>query len=97
MARGVGLTDQDVLIGALIERLMCDFAVDVDACTRLHGFDPDSLGDVWSRLEPFAADGLIRIEGTRVTVTPLGRPFVRAVCAVFDAHTVPADRHARVI
>ncbi|MFN3816326.1 oxygen-independent coproporphyrinogen III oxidase [Brevundimonas sp.] len=97
VARGVGLSDQDILIGALIERLMCDFTVDVEACTRLHGLDPHGLRDVWRRLEPFAADGLIRIEGTRVTVTPLGRPFVRAVCAVFDAHARPVGRHARVI
>jgi len=97
VTRGVALTDQDVLIGALIERLMCDFAVDVEACARMHGIDPGSLRDVWRRLAPFAADGLIDVEGTRVTVTPLGRPFVRAVCAVFDAHAVPVDRHARVI
>lgn len=97
VARGVSLTDQDVLIGTLIERLMCDFAVDVEACTRLHGLDLGCLGDIWSRLEPFSADGLIEIRGTQVTVTPLGRPFVRAICAVFDAHAVPADRHARVI
>ena len=97
VARGVALTDQDVLIGALIERLMCDFTVDVEACARMHGLDPDGLRDVWRRLEPFAADGLIEITGTRVTVTPPGRPFVRAVCAAFDLHAWPAGRHARVI
>lgn len=97
VARGVALTDRDVLIGAMIERLMCDFAVDVEACARMHGADPDSLRSLWGRLAPFAADGLVEITGTRVAVTPLGRPFVRAVCAVFDAHAVPADRHARVI
>ncbi|MEH6663433.1 MAG: oxygen-independent coproporphyrinogen III oxidase [Brevundimonas sp.] len=97
VARGVALTDRDVLIGALIERLMCDFDVDVEACTRLHGLDPDSLRGVWRRLQPFAEDGLIEIAGTRVMVTPLGRPFVRAVCAAFDVHALPAGRHARVI
>jgi oxygen-independent coproporphyrinogen-3 oxidase len=44
------------------------------------------------------ADGLARIEGTRVTVTEEGRPFVRVAAAAFDRY-LRADetRHARAV
>jgi oxygen-independent coproporphyrinogen-3 oxidase len=37
-----------------------------------------------SRLESFAADGLVESEGTRLRVTEAGRLAVRNICAVFD-------------
>jgi oxygen-independent coproporphyrinogen III oxidase len=39
----------------------------------------------------FAAAGLITIEGSRITVTEEGRPFVRLVAAAFDAY-LPQSR-----
>ena len=34
-------------------------------------------------------DGLIERQGSTFRVTPLGRPFVRQVCAAFDAYLAP--------
>jgi oxygen-independent coproporphyrinogen-3 oxidase len=43
-------------------------------------------------------DGLITIDGDRVAATEQGRPFIRAVCAVFDRYLQPvAARHAPAI
>lgn len=98
VARGVALTAPDAFIAELIERLMCDFAVDVAAVARRHGRDMVEVADAWPRLEAFQADGLADVADGRVQVTPLGRPFVRAVCAAFDpgAHQFH-QRHARVV
>lgn len=97
-ARGVALTDADRMVGEIIERLMCDFTVDVDETVRAYGGNPDEPAAVWAALGPFEADGLIETDGGRVTVTETGRPFIRAVCAAFDPHTSGLQgRHAKVI
>ncbi|WP_029350721.1 oxygen-independent coproporphyrinogen III oxidase [Bosea sp. 117] len=74
--RGIAFTDEDIRRGALIERLMCDLAVDLA---------PEGLDDVWPRLTPLQHDGLLTIEGRRIAMTPLGRPFVRLAAAAIDA------------
>lgn len=106
--RGVVLSDQDRLIGEAIERLMCDLALDTNELLTRHarssqGGTCPSLGELSGRLQPFVGDGLIRIDSEgRLSVTPRGRPFVRAVCAALDPHVRPQmnsqqKRHARVI
>lgn len=97
-ARGVALTPTDAFVGDLIERLMCDFAVDVAAVCERHDRPTPEPASAWPRLAAFEADGLIRIEGATVVVTEPGRPFVRAVCAAFDPGATGAvQRHSRVV
>lgn len=98
VARGVALTEQAAFVGEIIERLMCDFVVDVARIARRRGRDLSELAGAWSRLERFAADGLVCLDGTVVAVTTLGKPFVRAVCAAFDPDAADIQqRHARVV
>ncbi len=79
VVRGHRLTDDDRARGAIIRQLMCAFQVDLAAHTQ-HG----SLSDELALLRPMAADGLVTQAGTVIALTPLGRPFVRVVAAVFD-------------
>lgn len=75
--RGHAFSDEDHRRAAIIERLMCDFTVDLaDAAS--------DYADDLSRLKSLAANGLVELEDGRVTVTPIGRPFVRLVAAAFD-------------
>jgi oxygen-independent coproporphyrinogen-3 oxidase len=98
VARGVALTEGDAFVSEIIERLMCDFVVDLAPIVRRHGRDRSDLADALSLLERFVDDGLVRIDGTVVAVTDLGRPFVRAVCAAFDPNAAALQqRHARVV
>ena len=77
---------------------MCDFAVDVAEVAARHDRPVASVAGAWTILERFAEDELIEIDGQRLSVTALGRPFVRAVCAAFDPAAVAiANRHARVV
>jgi oxygen-independent coproporphyrinogen-3 oxidase len=90
-ARGIALSDDDRLRRAIIERLMCDFAVDLNGSA-------ERLADELAALERFAADGLVSIEDGVVRVELPGRPLVRTVCALFDAYLGRGvARHSRAV
>lgn len=98
IARGVALTADDALNGEVIERLMCDLQVDLAAVCERHGRSIADLAPSRARLAPFAADGLVRLEGDWVIVTEAGRLLVRSICTAFDAYFAPAaGRHSKVI
>ena len=80
VARGVACSVEDRVRGALIERLMCDLAVDLGV------FGPDDYAAEKERLLQFALDGLVVLDGERVSVTEAGRPFIRNIAAVFDRY-----------
>ncbi len=84
--KGYALTPDDRLRAELIERVMCDFAVDVGAVCRSHGRDPDALLATLPRLPALAAHGLVRRKGTFLGIPDDARGFVRNVAAAFDAH-----------
>jgi oxygen-independent coproporphyrinogen-3 oxidase len=84
--RGHVFSAQDRLRGELIERLMCDFRVDVTLVCRRHGASVSALPGAVERLAALAADGVIAWDGRVVEVRPTERGLVRAVAAVFDAY-----------
>lgn len=93
-ARGVARSEEDRLRGRIIERLLCDFAVDPAA----EAGTPDRFAALRPSLARFAADGLILLEGSRITVTERGRPWVRTVAALFDSYHRPeSGRHAPAV
>ncbi|MBK8211518.1 MAG: oxygen-independent coproporphyrinogen III oxidase [Rhodospirillales bacterium] len=96
--RGIALSADDRLRRAIIERLMCNLRVDLDAVCREKGIQADALAAERASLEPLAADGLVRLDGGEIVVTEAGRPFVRLVAAAFDAYLQPgAARHSRAV
>ena len=98
VARGVRLSADDRLRAEIIERLMCDFAVDLGEVCARDGRNPRELVHEISRLEAFAADGLVELDGFRVRITESGRLVVRSVCAVFDVYFREAEgRHSRAL
>jgi oxygen-independent coproporphyrinogen-3 oxidase len=97
-ARGVAITADDAFRAEIIERLMCDFWADLGAIAARHRRSLCEVAGLSDRLQALEADGLVVREGDVLTVTELGRPFVRAVCAAFDAYLAPeALRHSRVV
>jgi oxygen-independent coproporphyrinogen-3 oxidase len=98
IVRGVAPTEDDRLRGALIERLMCDMALDVAAVCRDNGARVQSFAAALPRLDAMAADGLLVREGWRIAVTQVGRVFLRSIAAVFDGRLEQsAGRHARAV
>lgn len=97
-ARGVRLTEEDRLRGEAIERLMCDFTVDLGAVCRAHEAPEDSLDSALSRLAPLEADALLRRDGRRIIVTDAGQSFIRNIAFCLDARSNPgAGRHSRSV
>jgi len=97
-ARGVEISDDDRFRGEIIERLMCDLTVDIQAVRQRHAMGPSAVADAWRGLAPFQNDGLVVVDGETLTITETGRPFMRAVCALFDAYLSPeAKRHSQVV
>lgn len=86
IAKGLALTADDRLRADVIERLMCDLALDLDAVAPGQDFSAEIAA-----LEPLAAEDMVRIAGRKVTVTERGRPFVRLAAAAFDAY-LPQNR-----
>ncbi len=86
VARGIALSEDDRIRGTIIERLMCDFRVDLAQFAALPGLAGEALNIELQRLECFVDDELLVREGSRLAVTEAGRPFVRAMAAVFDRY-----------
>lgn len=79
-ARGCRLDEGERQRARIIERLMCNFAVDLDAVA------PNiDLRDELAMLAPMQRDGLVEIAGARLTVTETGRAVVRVIAAAFDS------------
>jgi oxygen-independent coproporphyrinogen-3 oxidase len=94
-ARGVALSADDRLRGRIIERIMCDFSADLDAILDDASKADNRFEADLNSLLPLAAQGLVRLEGRRITVTEQGRPFIRLVAAAFDAYLPQARaRHS---
>jgi oxygen-independent coproporphyrinogen-3 oxidase len=90
-ARGIRLTEEDRRRRAIIERLMCDFVVDLNGSASELAAELEALG-------PFQADGLLALEDRLIRIKPEGRPLVRAICAVFDAYLERnLARHSRAV
>ena len=98
ITRGVAVDAEDRFRAEIIERLMCDFHVDLAAVCARHGRACSDLAQDVSRLAPFIADGLAQIRGSRVEVLPAGHLLVRSIAAVFDAYfSAEGQRHAKAI
>ncbi len=92
-ARGVALTDDDRIRGRIIEKLMCELAVDLEEFGGVGAFT-----DALATIQGLEADGLAILEGSKIKITDLGRPFMRLVCAAFDAYLKPAPaRYSKAI
>lgn len=85
-ARGIAVNEDDIRRRAIIERLMCDFEIDLDAFAKAHGLGSSAFDDELNRLDPLVADGIVIRNGSKINVPPAARPLVRLVCAVFDRY-----------
>jgi len=101
IVRGIALDADDEARRTTIQRLMCDFALDLDAVEAATGIDfHDYFAPELEALEPLAADGLVEVSEDSIVVTPRGRMLVRNVAMLFDKRLREAKemrRYSRVI
>ncbi len=97
-SKGYALTADDRLRADLIERVMCDFHVNVSQVCRTHGIEPETLLQSIPRLRMLEQDGIIRLKDNVVSVNDDTRFLVRTVASAFDAYLGASGRtHSRAI
>jgi len=97
-AKGRALTEEDRLRREFIEKLMCNLEVNLAEVAKSRGRCLDEFNGELAALDSLAAHGLVRRHNGTVTVPEQARPFVRNVCAVFDAYLSSDEtRYSRAV
>lgn len=78
--RGHLLNELEVEIRSYILDLMCHF----ETTFHTNSNNTDTHDFIREKLRPLVADGLVTMNGSTVTVTEKGYPFVRNICMAFD-------------
>lgn len=93
VARGYALTQADRTHRDIIERLLCDFEVDLGPYGGRAAF-----GEAMRALEGPARDGLAVCADDRILIPPEARRLARVVANAFDAHHQHSPaRHSRAV
>lgn len=94
IAKSCIMSKDDKIRGAIIERLMCDFYIDLD---QYEGDYTDEL----TRLEFYADKNLITIDGQKITIHNDARPVARVICSEFDIYLAQQHpgqkRHSKAV
>ncbi|WP_445492197.1 oxygen-independent coproporphyrinogen III oxidase [Rhodopseudomonas sp. RCAM05734] len=94
--RGWTLTPDDRLRAFVIERLMCDFTFSFAAIAANFGeAEAHALLREADALVVNDPDGFLKSTDDGFELTPRGRPFVRNICARFDAYLNPVAGGAK--
>jgi oxygen-independent coproporphyrinogen-3 oxidase len=85
--RGYRLSEDDRLRRAVISRLLCHAIILKDEIAADFGIDFDEyFAAEMSHMQPFVDDGLLRLSPNEISVTPLGRIFIRNLAMLFDPY-----------
>jgi oxygen-independent coproporphyrinogen-3 oxidase len=96
--RGIVLTAEDRLRRAVIERLMCDLFVDLEAVADRFNVHPVVFLPALDRLEDYAEDGMVEIDGWQIRVPEDARIAVRSIASAFDEWLkTDSVRHAAAV
>lgn len=96
--RALAIGDEDRLRALVIERLMCDMAVDVEAVCQAQGQPVELLAASLEAIDTLALAGLCRRDGAVISIPEKARRLMRVVAAAFDARLPEAPkRHAKAV
>jgi oxygen-independent coproporphyrinogen III oxidase len=85
--RGLELSFDDRVRGAVIGELMCQAAIDTRSIATRYDIDFESyFAPELARLEPLAADGLVHIAPGEIAATGVGRLLLRNIAMCFDRY-----------
>jgi oxygen-independent coproporphyrinogen-3 oxidase len=101
VARGIALSNDDVIRRSVIMSLMCQFGLEKPSLRNRFGIDFDVyFRDELESLDDLVLDGLVELHPDRIRVTPQGRFLVRAIAMRFDAglkHSGGARRYSKIV
>ena len=94
--RGHAFTADDLLRGRIVEKLMCDFAVDFDAVAAELGRNPAEVRATAAGLDA-AFPMMIAHQGSRIEIREEGKPLARMIAKHFDAYEMAKSGHSTAI
>ena len=98
VGKGRAFAAQDRLRAAIIERIMCDYRVDLSTVCGQFDADPSDLLDSARGLDQLIADGIATRNENVVALQDHARPLVRVLAAAFDEYLADGPRrHSRAV
>lgn len=95
VGRSCLLTRDDLIRRDVIMALCCYLRVNLSQLGHRYDVNPASyFAKELQGLESLEGDGLLRIKGHILIVTPLGRDFLRNICRVFDSYADSGGAHS---
>jgi oxygen-independent coproporphyrinogen III oxidase len=95
VARGIELTQDDLVRRAVIEALACQARVSIESIELAHLIEFNSyFAAEMKELRRLEAEGLVDLSPEWISVTPRGRLLTRIVCMVFDRYLREAQARA---
>jgi len=95
VARGVELTQDDLVRRAVIQALICHFRVSIESIELAYLIDfRKYFAEELKDLKRLHVEGLVELAPDWIVVTPKGRLLVRAICMVFDRYLRQAQARA---
>lgn len=99
--KGLEQTAEDLLRGEVILELMCNFYLDMAAIEEKHGISFfDHFSQEIAELTPMQDDGLLTIGERDISVSNMGRFFIRNICMPFDEylkHDTPKGKYSKTV
>jgi len=99
--KGLTLSQDDIIRGAVIKALMCNLTVDKQQISKQFSIDFDQyFAEDLPLLTTFEQDGLLVNTTTTIQVSPKARLLIRNICMSFDAYlkgSIKQQRYSRVI
>jgi len=87
VARGIELTQDDLVRRAVIQALICHFRVSIESIEIAYLVDFEQyFREELKDLRTLQSEGLVELAPDWIVVTPRGRLLVRAICMVFDRY-----------
>ena len=94
-ARGHVFTDEDRYRGRMIEQLMCEFRIDIEAITSA-GAGHDWVRNELARVAEQFGD-MVRLTASGLVVPEAARPLTRVIARAFDAYDLSRAGHSSAI
>jgi oxygen-independent coproporphyrinogen-3 oxidase len=96
VARGLELTQDDLVRRAVIQALACHFRLSIESIEIAYLIDfKEYFARELADLARLQDEGLVDLSEEWITVTPRGRLLVRVVCMLFDRYLREAQARAR--
>ncbi len=97
--KGMSLSLDDQIRADVIAELMCNFQLHTDSFAHKWQINfQQYFATSLIQLASCQQDGLVQLTPQQLTVTPLGRPWVRVIAACFDAYLLPqSQQYSQVV